>query len=276
MSSSQYNTCSALQRRWETHDWPVVPYNASYVLNGLSLPLRLLCCVFVSGLWGCGCGCVCVGGCGCVWVGVGGCGWVWVGVGGCGWVWVWVGVGGCGWVWVGVCGCVWVCVGVCGCVWVCVGVSGCVWVCLGVCVCVGGCGWVWVGGWVGGWHPPTHTPTHPAQPPCAVGYFAASRGSPTLIISAVSCCQGISAKIEHNSDRCHGEMYFDIVLVYCHQTQKKGPPPRGWVGGLVMRRAGSYLLVRGVLMTRQRTTERTLSDFRLIFCTDLVSFLVSP
>ena len=23
---------------WETHDWPVVPYNASYALNGLSLP----------------------------------------------------------------------------------------------------------------------------------------------------------------------------------------------------------------------------------------------
>ena len=23
---------------WETHDWPVVPYNASYTLNGLSLP----------------------------------------------------------------------------------------------------------------------------------------------------------------------------------------------------------------------------------------------
>lgn len=45
---------------------------------------------------------------------------------------------------------------------------------------------------------------------------------------------------------------------------------------LVMRRAGSYLLVRGVLMTRQRTTERTLSDLRLIFCTDLVSSLVSP
>ena len=32
---------------------------------------------------------------------------------------------------------------------------------------------------------------------------------------------------------------------------------------LVMRPVGSYLLVRGVLMTRQRTTERTLSDLRL-------------
>ena len=29
-----------------------------------------------------------------------------------------------------------------------------------------------------------------------------------------------------NSDRCHGEMYFDIVLVYCHQNQKKGPAPQ--------------------------------------------------
>ena len=36
---------------WETHDWLVVPYNASYTLNGLSLPPRLLCCVFVSCLW---------------------------------------------------------------------------------------------------------------------------------------------------------------------------------------------------------------------------------
>ena len=36
---------------WETYDWPVVPYNASYTLNGLSLPPRLLCCVFVSCLW---------------------------------------------------------------------------------------------------------------------------------------------------------------------------------------------------------------------------------
>ena len=45
-----------------------------------------------------------------------------------------------------------------------------------------------------------------------------------LVISAVSSCQCISAKIEHNSDRCHGEMYFDIVLVYCHQTRKQKTP----------------------------------------------------
>ena len=31
---------------WETHDWPVVPYNASYALNGLSIPLHLLGCDF--------------------------------------------------------------------------------------------------------------------------------------------------------------------------------------------------------------------------------------
>ena len=47
---------------------------------------------------------------------------------------------------------------------------------------------------------------------------------PTLVMPAVSCCQCISAKIEHNSDRCHGEMYFDIVLVYCHQTRKQKTP----------------------------------------------------
>ena len=33
-----------------------------------------------------------------------------------------------------------------------------------------------------------------------------------------------SAKIEHNSNRCHGEMYFDIVLVYYHQQEKRTPP----------------------------------------------------
>ena len=58
----------------------------------------------------------------------------------------------------------------------------------------------------------------------AVGCFDTSRGSPTLVIPAVSCCQCISAQIEHNSDRCHGEMYFDIVLVYCHQTRKQKTP----------------------------------------------------
>ena len=43
--------------------------------------------------------------------------------------------------------------------------------------------------------------------------------------AALSCCQCISAQIEHNSDRCHGEMYFDIVLVYYHQTQKQRRTP---------------------------------------------------
>ena len=36
--------------------------------------------------------------------------------------------------------------------------------------------------------------------------------------------QCISAKIEHNSNRCHGEMYFDIVLVYSTKGRKR--PPR--------------------------------------------------
>ena len=58
-----------------------------------------------------------------------------------------------------------------------------------------------------------------------MGCFATSRGSPTLVIPAVSCCQCISAKIEHNSDRCHGEMYFDIVLVYATKHGNKRPPP---------------------------------------------------
>ena len=35
---------------------------------------------------------------------------------------------------------------------------------------------------------------------------------------------GTSAKIEHNSNRCHGEMYFDIVLVYCHQNTETTEP----------------------------------------------------
>ena len=37
--------------------------------------------------------------------------------------------------------------------------------------------------------------------------------------------QCISAKIEHNSNRCHGEMYFDIVLVNYHQQEKRTPRP---------------------------------------------------
>ena len=48
-----------------------------------------------------------------------------------------------------------------------------------------------------------------------------------------------SAKIEHNSNRCHGEMYFDIVLVYYYQREKRTPPRpatrrRGDGGGQVM------------------------------------------
>ena len=50
----------------------------------------------------------------------------------------------------------------------------------------------------------------------AVGCFATSRGSPTLVISAVSCCQCTSAKIDvlwHRSS-------------LCHQNQKKRTSPQ--------------------------------------------------
>ena len=43
--------------------------------------------------------------------------------------------------------------------------------------------------------------------------------------ATLSCCQCISAQIEHNSDGCLGEMYFDIALVYYHHTQKQRRTP---------------------------------------------------
>ena len=64
----------------------------------------------------------------------------------------------------------------------------------------------------------------PIVAPVGDSCFATSRGSPTLVIPAASCCQCISAQIEHNSDRCHGEIYFDNVIVYCHKTRKKKDP----------------------------------------------------
>ena len=44
-----------------------------------------------------------------------------------------------------------------------------------------------------------------------MGYRDTSRRSPTLVLVVANCCECISVQIEHNSDRCHGEMYFDIV-----------------------------------------------------------------
>ena len=53
--------------------------------------------------------------------------------------------------------------------------------------------------------------------------------------------QCISAKIEHNSNRCHGEMYFDIVLVYSTKGRKR-PPPRPTTRQQQRRRGGGQVM----------------------------------
>ena len=59
-----------------------------------------------------------------------------------------------------------------------------------------------------------------------------SRRSPTLVLLVANCCECISVQIEHNSDRCHGEMYFDIVDYAMLGVLRGGTRSQGFVVAL--------------------------------------------